>query len=331
MRDLEKQLAKIARLRADPHSEEALRLLREALSSKVSLVVAKAAQVAREGMVNALVPDLVASFARFFGAPVRADTGCHAKTAIVHALRYIGDDPPGIDVSERVFLPGAHYVQMEPVRDGKEDTADDLRAACAAGLVGWNHPAAIEVLADHLADRERRVRIAAASTLGQRGRGDAVPLLRLRVAMGDDDASVIGQCFRALLGLAPETAVPFVARHLNDDIEDTLFLEAALALGESRIPSALAALRASWDLTFDGVRRGMLLDALAESRRDEALAFVIERIEEDATNVAIAAVRALASLRADEALRRRVAQAVDARGDADVAACFAEVFGKDGA
>jgi HEAT repeat protein len=224
-------------------------------------------------------------------------------------------------VPERVFLPGARHAQWEAVWGGRVDTAGALRAACGAGLVAWQHPDALVVLADHLADPLPEVRASAARSVGQRDREDGVPLLRLCFRLGDEEPRVIGECARALLALAPSASLPLVVALLAAP-DDALFGEAALALGESRLPGACDALCAAWRDTFERERRRVLLAALGALRREEAFAFLLQRVEEESSDVAADAVETLAAYAGEEGLRARVAAAVARADDEALTRCF---------
>ncbi len=81
-------------------------------------------------------------------------------------------------------------------------------------------------------------------------------MLRLKVQIGDAEPQVIGECFGALLAIAAEYSLPFVAAYLHGKDEE-LQEYAALALGESRRPEALQLLRDAWAdiVTTEGARR----------------------------------------------------------------------------
>lgn len=325
-RDSESRIQAVARLRGAEPSEEGRVRVREALAAKVGRLVARGAEVAGAWEDATLVPDVIRAFERLLGAGAKADPGCAAKTALVDALGRIGEESFEGTVPDRVFLPGSRHEQWEAVWGGRTDTAGPLRAACAAGLAAWNHPAALEVLADHLADPEAEVRASAARSVGRRGREDGAPLLRLRLRMGDEDPRVVGECARALLGLAAGGSLSLVAALLEVD-DDALFGEAALALGESRLPGACDALCRAWSQTFETDRRKVLLAALGALRREEGVAFLLRRVEEEAPDLACGAIEVLAAYAGGEVLRGRVAAAVERSGDDALPRCFEAAFG----
>src|SRR5262245_13295365 len=156
---LEDSLAALGDLRRRPVTDATIEPLRQALRARISHVVAKAAQVSGELGLRVLTGDLTASFERFLVNPVKTDPGCRAKVEIARALYELGDDPGA------VFLRGIRHRQLEPVYGGREDTAPELRALCALGLVRLGHPDAMVELADLLADPE------AAARGGARGAG----------------------------------------------------------------------------------------------------------------------------------------------------------------
>src|SRR5690606_20890687 len=144
------------------------------------------------------------------------------------------------------WLAGIRYVQAEPSWGRAVDTAVDVRCNCALGLVNSRYRRAIIELTTLLNDPERRVRAGAARAISCGDPHQAEPLLRFKVQIGDQDAEVLGECFTALLAIAPEESMALVGSHLSD-ADEAVRDYAALALGESRHPLALDALKAAWD------------------------------------------------------------------------------------
>lgn len=168
-RTLEATLAELHELRRDPTSASAIDKLRAVLRGKSSHAAARAAAIAGEFEIAALLDDLVAAFDRFFDNPAKSDPGCAAKAAIADALYRIGAP------CDTLFLRGVRSVQMEPVWGGRADTAGGLRTACAFGLVRMHYPDATIELADLLADAEAPVRAAAAQAIAY---GEDAPACR---------------------------------------------------------------------------------------------------------------------------------------------------------
>ena len=194
-RSLEDTLADLHQLRADPLSATSIATLRHVLGGKTSHAVAKAAQIAGEFEIAALTADLAAAFDRLMVNPAKSDPGCRAKAEIADALYRIGSDDAA------VFLRGIRHVQMEPVWGGRVDTATALRGACALGLVRMNYPDALSELADLLADPETPARVAAARAVAYSENDNGVPLLRLKVLVGDPESEVVSECLVGLLKL----------------------------------------------------------------------------------------------------------------------------------
>src|SRR5260370_19863235 len=117
-------------------------------------------------------------------------------------------------------------------------------------------------------------------------------LLRLKALLGDDE-EILGECFAALLRLAPAPSLEFVADFLHSS-SDEVAERAALALGESRVPAAFWKLREAWERTARPSLRPTVLLALAMLRKDEALEFLMMRLEEDTERSAADALAALA-------------------------------------
>ena len=179
------QLAALDQLRdADPSL--AAEPLLKALSNPSNYLVAKAAAIAAELGLRALIPDLLAAFDRFFTTD---DPQCWAKNALIDALAGFehGDS--------EVYLRGLKHVQMEAVWAGSVDTAGPLRARCALALV------ACKDLSDHrllghlievLVDPDKTVRVEAARAIGRVDRPEAALLLRLKTLTSDAEPEVLG-------------------------------------------------------------------------------------------------------------------------------------------
>ena len=160
-------------MRDEPGSDASRSELRGVLASDGSHAVARAAALVGELELEALVPELVEAFPRFFDDLPKADPGCSAKTAIVEALRRLGRD------EAELYRRAARHVQMEPVFGGRVDTAVDLRGAAALALAETGGPDVLGLLAELLADPEPPVRISAARAVAGLGSPAGVPLLRL--------------------------------------------------------------------------------------------------------------------------------------------------------
>jgi hypothetical protein len=142
---------------------------------------------------------------------------------------------------------------------------------------------------------------------------------------GDKEAEVTSECFAALLRLAPSESLEFVAKFLGNG-DDALGESAALALGESRLAAAFPVLRAAWEGIAQAERRKTILLAMAMLRLDEAVDFLVRRVEEDSERAAADAVRALALYSRDEAVRGQVQKVVKERGSKALGDVFEREF-----
>src|SRR5690242_18708285 len=105
VRNVEGELEKLGLLRDLPEQEAAV-ALRKALTDRVNVIVAKAAKIAAERHITALLPDLLRAFDRLFEKPVERDPQCWGKNAIAKAL---------VDLEHREatpFLRGIRHIQM---------------------------------------------------------------------------------------------------------------------------------------------------------------------------------------------------------------------------
>ncbi|HVP45601.1 MAG TPA: HEAT repeat domain-containing protein [Bryobacteraceae bacterium] len=312
-------LDELSRLRENPTTPEARADLGRYLGNKSNVVAAKAAKIVAEFEIQDLEPQLMAAFHRFMKSPASTDKGCAAKTEIVRALEALG-------VAEgEVFLAGIRHVQMEGSFGPPVDTAAGLRAASAMGLVHMNHPDAILETVSLLVDREDDARIGAVRALAAAGHPATVPLLRFKVLAGDASADVIAESFLALLEVAPETSLGFVAGYL-DSSDTTVAETAAIALGESRQPEAIVVLKSKWPGAGETLRPALLM-GMAVARDDSAFEFLFSLIEGAVEKIAAEAITALAMYRQDDRIRGRVEALVRQRKGTLLARTLAAEFG----
>ncbi len=308
---LEDTLSLLNAVQNNPASEDAIAILRQVLNSKHSVAVARAAKLVRRAEIRQLIPELISSFERFMENPSTKDPSCIAKKAIAEALYRLEYG------EETLFLKGIRHVQKESVWGGKVDTAPGLRGVCALGLVRMNYPDAMVALADLLADPETEARIVAARAVGYADTSQGVPLLRLKVQIGDQDPQVMSECFIGLLKLAPVSSLELVARFL-DSSDEQICEMAALALGESRLDEAFSILRNWRQRIRNPELRQICLLAIAMLRNDEALAFLLSLVVEGRESDAKDAIIALRIYQQDKKLWERILAAVETRGDASL-------------
>jgi HEAT repeat protein len=281
--------------------------VRSALDQRSFQVVAKAAALAGERSLHECVPELLSAYRRFLENPLKRDPNCIAKKAIARALVEL--ECQDVDF----FLEGIRYAQREPVWGGTADTAVDIRCSCAMGLAATGYSRAVAELTALLDDPESRARTGAARAIACANPHEAEVLLRFKVLTGDEEPEVIGECFSGLLAVAAAECLPFVAGYLRN--QDPAIREyAALALGESRQPAALAHLRAAWDeacVALDA--RLTLIRAAALHRSEAAFDWLVSLIEHGAQVHADCAVEALSVYERNSKLIERVRAALARR------------------
>ena len=315
---IEGKLAALARIKGaeTPVAED----LAAFVEDRSNHVVAKAAKIAGERRVAGVVPQLNRAFDRFMPDGARTDKRCLAKIAIVQALRLL----EGCEAEP--MRQGARYVQMEPVFGGSEDSAGPLRVECAAALAELGDPGALVTIADLLGDPLPDARIGAARLLAQVQPPGAEALLRLRVRAGEKDAAAFQEFLAALLAVNPADSLAFVSRFLADPDPDR-YEGAALALAESRSDGAFAALTTASGKSYDPERTHYLLSAIALLRRNDAIDFLVAAIANQPEGSAVDAIEALAIYGRDEAIVRRVRNAVTGRESPKLRKALAKSFG----
>lgn len=315
---VEEQLAALDALPGNRAAQ--VEALEKALGEGHYRVVAKAARLAEDALHYELEPALVAAFARLLEKPVKQDPSCLAKKAVARAL--VALDCGDADL----YLRGLRYRQLEPVWGGTADTAADVRASSAMGLVGNGYSRALVELTALLVDSEPAARIGAVRAIGCGNPREAELLLRAKALLGDAEPQVVGECFTALLSIEPDESVAFVAAYLAH-ADETVRELAALALGESRLDAALAPLKEAWGgvLVGDDLRRALLRGAAAH-RSDAAFDWLLGLVVDARVLVALEVVEALALYRHNAKLKERLEAAVAARGEPQVAERFAKLW-----
>ena len=268
-RRIEQHLAKLAQVRA-AGPDGAAAPLRQALDDRANLVVAKAAKVAVELELRELVPDLLAAFGRLFEEPLKRDPQCWGKNELARALR-------DLDYTEaEPYLRGAKHVQLEPVWNGRQDTAGALRGVCLLALpacTGLRRETLMRYLVDALTEDDPAVRGDAARAIGAMGGDDSALVLRLKARLGDKESAVTGQVFESLLSLERADGIGFVQDFL-EAAGGEIAEEAALAIGGSRMESGVEPLLAAFEVAVGEPYRHAILRALSISRQDRAIAFL---------------------------------------------------------
>ena len=316
---LEEKLNKAALLARDLPSQSAREELTKVLLGTNSFVIARAARLIAKAGDRELVPALVDALGRLLNMPASADKGCRAKSAILEALddlKYEGTEP---------FVRGISYRQMEPVYGGQVDTAADLRATCAIMLARRYYTDIYFEMARLLVDQEAAPRLAAVSVLTALGSECGEALVVMRVLTGEQDPMVLRKCFSGLIAADTDRSWSFVTGFL-DSTDLVLAESAAIAVGESHSKRAFPVLRETLERNVDVARKSTLLLALALTRDDKAVEFLLRMIREEGASQAARALQAISIYSADERIRERVHEAVSSRGEREVTQAYERAF-----
>lgn len=316
---IEVALNALGELRGISSPDEAVTQLRPYLKNRSNLVVAKAAKTAGELHLSSLVPDLVAGFDRLWVNPAKLDKRCAATTEIVNVLYELDYTEPD------VYLRGIRHIQKEASFGPPVDFAAKLRGMCAQGLLRTRYPDAMSLVVNLLVDREAPARLGAIRALASNGGEAGVLLLRLKILTGDEDPEIIGECFAGLIAAAPEQSVLFVATYM--DADDEVIAEAAIwALGQSRQIAALGALKEKWERTVERPVRKILIAALAASRLEDAIDYLVSQLRSADVRTADDILTALSSYAGGESVKQAIAAAVHERDEPAITKLFKQRF-----
>jgi HEAT repeat protein len=297
-RNFDQQLAALDALRQQPEQVRE-RGLRKALTHRNNFLVAKAADLVREFQMAQLIPELPVSFDRFFHNPGKTDPQCWAKNALSRSLATLEHQDAG------VFLRGMRHIQMEPIWGGRSDTAGTLRATCALALVqgsALSESALLAHLLELLGDTDKGVRREVVRAIEQVGSSSAVLLLRLRAVLGADEPEVLGACYSGILCIEGLSAIPWVGRFLASG--DECAAEAALAIAGTHSPEGFAALRECLAKANDPWWHSVLLSAIALTRQEEAVDFLLDFIRSESPDAEAAITALLRAVPSSEVVNR---------------------------
>jgi hypothetical protein len=317
---VEKQIDSLKALRGGGLTAETTAALKKALTDRVNLIVAKAAQICGEMQASALIPEMKEAFERLFQEG--KDQQCWGKNALAKSLKDLGVQ------ESAVFLPGCRHVQMEAVWGGQQDTAEVLRGTCMMALVQCADIPRDEILrhlVEALSEGSATVRLDATRALEQMGGREVILLLRLKARLAEKDSRITGQVLEALLQLEGREAIAFVGKFLEHGDEE-LRDEGALALGASRMPEAVAFLRAAWEQRRGKRPGAILLRAISASRSDEALQFLLALVANGRQHDADDALYALELHKGTEEMFKRVEHTVRERADNQLTELFRKRF-----
>lgn len=322
-RTFERELAQLEAMSGKIPDDAGIQRLHAALGKENNYLVAKAARIIADHSLVSLLPQVLTAFNRFFIDPVKTDPQCWAKNALAKTLVKLECR------DAEVYLRGLRHHQEEPVWGGQSDTAGALRATCTHALVdceGLKDFDLLNILLEPLVDLDKTVRMEAARALGQVGGVSAALILKLGILLRKEEPEVLGACFSALLGMDSvdkSGTIRLVADCLDDGEEAAA--EAAFALAETHDPAALATLvtrrRKAADVWFASV----LDNAIALTRLEEGLEFLLGMIENDARQAA-SALEAISRVYQSEGMRARVYGAVTASKSERVLLAYRQYF-----
>jgi HEAT repeat protein len=294
----EEQVAALDAVRQEPE-EARLVALRKALGHRNNFIVAKAADLVRDFRMAQLTPELLTAFDRFFDNAVKTDPQCWAKNSLSRALA-------AMEYQEaEIYLRGMRHIQMEPVWGGQSDTAGTLRATCALALVQCRSLTDSDLLAhlvDLAGDKEKLVRAEVARAIEQVGSPSASLLLRLRALLGNDEPEVLGACYSGILRLDGVSVIPWIARFLAP--ADDSAAEAALAIAGTHSIQGFNILSECFVKADDPWWRSVLLSAIALTRQDAALEFLLDLVRTESLNAEAAIEAIFRSMPSQEVVKR---------------------------
>jgi HEAT repeat protein len=317
----EDHLARLRQLRDAPEAAHDPAALRAILTAPAvhGIVIKRVAELASQWQARSLAPDLAAAALRL--APpdgVKRDPGCEGKAAALRTLLEWDADLPDL------YLQAARWVQNEPVQKGSIDTAGECRGLAAIGISATCPPNALDLLVDLLADADHHTRAHAAIAVGNWRGPEAVPLLRLKARVGDDQPEVLGEVFAALLRSDAREQFPFVARFLEDP-NPAVVEAAALAIGQARPPDALPALTAAFRQYQRHPIHSSLLMAIALLRSEASLDWFLVQLQAAPESLAMKLIDALGIYRNDARVADRIRPLAERHRE--TAALFRQLFG----
>jgi hypothetical protein len=301
-RTFDAELATLEALR-DASPESAEPELAKALTHRNNLIVSKAAALALHHQLTGLTPNLAAAFTRFVENSVKSDPQCWAKNALTKTLAAFEYQEP------ELFLIGMRHIQLEPGWGGSTDTAGTLRSTCALALVQCRelngHRLLIHLI-PLLADKELPVRINVVRAIEQVGTDSATLLLRMLAELPSDNPELLGACFSGVLALEGPSAIDWAGRFLSR--EDDSAAEAVMAIAQTHTLEAFQLLRSTFAAASDSWFRRTVLSAIALTRRQEAIDWLLDLVANEEDDQATGAHEALCRSAPSAATQDRLKQ-----------------------
>jgi len=300
-KNFDAQLAILEELRPQP-DEAVIAPLRTLLKHQNNYIVSKAADQVTQRRLEALLPDILAAFDRFFEDAEKRDPQCWAKNSLSRALAALEYQEPA------PFLRGVKHIQLEGTWGGRSDTAGTLRGICALALVQCRSIPEVDLLRhliDVLVDPDKSARADAIRAVEQIGSPASSLLLRLR-AQADrleaEEPEILGACYSAVLRIDGDGALPWANRFLAR--EDDAAGEAALTMAATHSLEAFEMLKSRWETSHDPWFRSVLLSAIALTRQSAATEFLLDLIRKDSLGADQAVEALLRSLPSEEIVQQ---------------------------
>jgi hypothetical protein len=298
-RKFDEQIAALDALRQVPDHDR-VEQLHKALGNRNNFLVAKAADLAREFGLTQLTPDILSAFNRFFANPEKTDPQCWAKNALSRALASFGHQ------DAEVFLRGMRHIQLEPVWGGRSDTAGTLRSTCALALVqcrGLSDTDLLAHLIDLFGDQDKAVRAELLRATAQLGSPSAALVLRTKAILAKEEPEVLGVCYEGILAIEGVPAIPWISQFLAP-VDETA-AEAAIAIAATHSAQAFECLKQNLENASDSWWRSVLLSAIALTRQDAAMKFLLDMVETESLD-ATTAIDAIMRARPSSELLKRL-------------------------
>jgi HEAT repeat protein len=293
----------------DPQTPDGKKHFVKALAAKSNLIAAKAARIAGDAQCTSLTADLAAAFDRFLTGGAALDKGCAATIAIARALVAFDFDDADL------FRRGMKHVQMEGTWGGSEDMAAELRAVCAMGLANTPDRHKLRDLVELLVDPKWPARAGAVRAIAAIGSDSATLLLRFKALLGDSEPEVVSDCLGGLLETEGAEALP-LAKALAESRRQETREAAILALGASRRSDAIGWLGQRFGQIADHDTKKCILLAMASSRTEPAIEFLLDLIRKGPDATAAMAISTMSIYNSDPVLRELIGKATASRGQA---------------
>ncbi len=288
-------------------------LLLEALADKSPYVAALAAEALGESADTEAARAMTERFDFLSEDGPGRDPGCHIRANLAFALGRL-DYRPAADV----LRTGIRTTQIESVGGVPFDTAAHLRANCALALAQIRDLDSVRDIALLLFDRsgfahqtpdptvKMEPRKAAARALSLTGQPQARLPLTLRLVHPENEApEVLQECMQALVELEDPHALEVLEPYLKHS-DMRLAAYAALMIAQTQAPEAAGLLAAAVPrLSGDPLRAAVL--ALTTLRRPEAYTLLHALAQSEREAVRLAAIDALPSDEASQALLEKLA------------------------